>query len=155
MNHKPKSERTAGTIRSCSKSQSVFLGGFCVAVVVPWLILVVVIVLYPPLKPVQSQPNLKTATMNTMSAKIVTTIPKVMKGGCFIFCHHERRFAVIVSPLAKPKLCGESLLPCLCFTLSTLLFLANALTEAIGLSDKLKSMCLVCEPVKEGSRQSS
>lgn len=46
--------------------------------------------------------------------------------------------------------CVHEALPCFCFPLSALLlFLAQPLPEAIGLSDKLKDMCLVREPVQE------
>src|SRR5947209_19172803 len=87
---------TNGMIRSCSKSQRVFSGGFAVVVVVPWLVLVVVIWLYPPLKPVQSQPNHHTARMNAISAAIIP----IVRSQCFLmYCHHERNLAPIASPL--------------------------------------------------------
>ncbi len=49
--------------------------------------MVVVTLLSPPLKPVQSQPNLYTAKVNAMSKQSTTIIPAIMNG-CFIICCH-------------------------------------------------------------------
>src|SRR5258708_9865572 len=91
---------TIGTIRSCSKSQRVFPGGFTVAVVVPWLVLVVVIWLYPPLKPVQSQPNIHTAISNAIIA-ISTTIITRVRNPCCCICFHN---GLSLDTLADPSL---------------------------------------------------
>src|SRR6266702_6159589 len=51
---------------------------------------------------------------------------------------------------AKLKVCGKKWLPCLCG--SRLLFHVRPLTEAVGLTDKLKNMAFACQPIQEGCR---
>src|SRR6266702_453718 len=84
----------------------------------------------------------------TNITSVITTTP-IASRCCFICCHHERSFVVIVSPLAKPKLCGKNLLPC--FGCSCLLSHMHALTEAIRLSHKLKNVPFVSQPIQQGN----
>src|SRR5437588_8595925 len=71
-----------GTKRSCNQSQRVFVG-----------------------KPVQSHLNQYPKNINAI---IPTNTIVMVTSQCFLlYCHHERSLAVIMSPLAKPKLCGE------------------------------------------------
>src|SRR5579859_507493 len=101
VNQAAPSPTTTGIASAASnpnQSQRLLAGCISVAVVFPWGVLVTVVLLTPPVNPVQSQPNKCTAIVNAIIARRAITIPTTMNGCCFIFCHHVPNFEAIIVP---------------------------------------------------------
>src|SRR5205809_7492979 len=95
---------------SWSQSQKVFVSGCSIVVVIPFVVLVVVILLYPPLTPTPghlSRYPRTTTTISAVTSPSATTMKAFSSGCCFtfcqnqrnpklIFCHHERSLDTIV-----------------------------------------------------------